>query len=286
MQHAVLGSMPAPVLPPVRKAQPPRPFLMVGDEAACLAAFTRMEAEALALRASGAGAAAWEPLVPRFRSLRESLTSEGVTGALALQAYEASADVCLAAGDSGEYLKCQQRLLTELFPVAAKSGGSVTRWAEFAAARPLFFACAAGPADWGEVSAALRAVPPALMGTLHLRLCRRALGALQRRDGAAFCAAAVHPDATPLLALLMARALPAARRDALAAAGKAFHTLPCAAAARMLQVPRPGLFRELQLAAAACQSPPLSTAVAAWREEAAQQHAGEEPHTLRFITPK
>ena len=269
----------------MKKAQPPRPFLMVGDEAACRAAFAKLEAQAASLRASGAAAGAWEPLVPRYRSLRESLTSERVTGELALRAYEASADACLAAGDGGEFLKCQQRLLSELFPLAAKAGGDVERWAEFSAAAPLYFACVEGLADGGEVSAALRAVPPALLGTPLLRLCLRALGALQRRDGAAFCATAVHPDATPLLRLLMARALPAARRDALAAAGKAFHTLPCAAASRMLRVPLPDLWRELQLAAASRNTPPLRAAVAAWREHAVQE-AGMEPQTLCFVTHK
>ena len=100
----------------VRRASPPRPTLMVGDEAACRRAFASLEArcdalrlEELAVGAPAQAAGGWAALVPRFRALRESLTSEGVEGALPLAAYVLAAEVCLRAGDLSEYLKCQAR---------------------------------------------------------------------------------------------------------------------------------------------------------------------------------
>ena len=97
---------------------------MVGDEAACRRAFADLrdrvsqlhlaELDLAAERNHASGASApsnpWQALVPRFRALRESLTSEGVAGALVVEAYEAAAEACLRAGDLGEYLKCQARV--------------------------------------------------------------------------------------------------------------------------------------------------------------------------------
>jgi hypothetical protein len=90
---------------------------MVGDEAACRAAFAVLQERMSQLHLArleistpaAETATAWQALVPRFRALRESLTSEGVTGTFVLDAYEAAAEVCLRAGDMGEYLKCQAR---------------------------------------------------------------------------------------------------------------------------------------------------------------------------------
>ena len=98
--------------------------MMVGDEAACRRAFADLrdrvsqlhlaELDLAAERNHASGASApsnpWQALVPRFRALRESLTSEGVAGALVVEAYEAAAEACLRAGDLGEYLKCQARV--------------------------------------------------------------------------------------------------------------------------------------------------------------------------------
>ena len=203
-----------------------------------------------------------QPLVSRFRALRESLTSEGVSGALALRAYEASAEACLRAGDAGEYLKCQQRLLSQLYPGAAHE--EAARWAEFAACGALYFACCSfGGDSAAETACSLRAIPSHLLRAPPLLCALRALGALARRDGAAFCAEQAHADATPLMRLLMARRLPDARRAALAAASRAFKTLPCAAAVRMLRLPRDEALGPALVAAATAPGAPAQLVAAA-----------------------
>ncbi len=230
---------------------------------------------ALALRA--------QPLVFRFRALRESLTSEGVGGALTLRAYEAAAEVCAAAGDTGEFLKCQQRLLAQLYPAAAAAAAAgsadvppTARWAEFAACGALYFGCVGGAHD--EVVATLRTLPPHLLRAPPVRCALAALAALARRDGAAFCACATHADATPLMRLLMARKLPAARHAALAATARAYRTLPAAEAARRLRLPCDALGAVLA-AAAAAPGAPAQLAVAA-RAYAA---ATPPPPELSFV---
>jgi hypothetical protein len=284
----------------------------VGDEAACRVAFAALQtrmAELLAAEAqealqepapppaAAAGAAAnnpWQPLVFRFRALRESLTSEGVGGALALRAYEASAEACLRAGDVGEYLKCQQRLTTQLYPGATRGDGNATatrlgdgnataRWPEFCACAALYFACVVSASDGGaaELTAQLRATPAALLRTPPVACALRALAALAARDGAAFVAAAAHEDATPLMRLLMARRLPDARRAALSAAARAFRTLPVAAAARTLRLPEEQVAAALA-AAAATPGAPAQLAAAA-RAYAAGGADGAPPRELSFI---
>lgn len=253
----------------------------VGDEAACRTAFAALQARVAELSAADcavlpAGAAnPWQALVPRFRALRESLTSEGVGGALALSAYECAAEACLRADDAGEYLKCQCRLLQELYP---QQQAPPARWAEFAACGVLYWACAGAAAGPAELTAALRTTPPHLLRTPHVRCALSALGALARRDGAAFCAAAVAADATPLMRLVMARRLPQARAEALAAASRAFRTLPVGAAARMLRMPPDGLPAALAAAAALAGAPPPLQLAA--RDFAA---AAQAPTELRFV---
>ncbi len=222
-----------------------------------------------------------QALVPRFRALRESLTSmssDGVSGDLVLAAYEAAAEACLRAGDAGEFLKCQarllllashllcthtlrqQRLVSELYPAAAASGRQSARWPEFAALAALYFACAGGTP--GEVAAALRATPQHLLHTAPVRCALRALGCLARGDAFGFCSAAVHADATPLLRLLMARRLPAARRTALRTAAKAYRMLPLSALVSRLQWSSAAAVALLNEAAAAPGAPPQLVAAA------------------------
>ena len=232
-------------------------------------------AECVEAAAPAGGSNPWQALVPRFRALRESLTSEGVSGALALAAYEAAAEACLRADDAGEYLKCQCRLLSELYPAQA---APPARWAEFAACGVLYWACAGAAAGPSELSSALRATPPQLLRTPPVRAALAALAALARRDGAAFCAAAVHADATPLMRLVLSRRLPLARAEALAAASRAFRTLPVAAAARMLRLPPESLPAALQAAAELAWAPPPLLLAA--REFAA---AAQAPLELRFV---
>ena len=243
---------------------------MVGDEAACRLALVALQERVeqlllaeLSLEAAPSGSASpWAALVPRFRALRESLTSEGVAGELALRAYEAAADVCLRAGDLAEFLKCQQRLVSELYPDAVARGLPAERWPELAACAALYFACAGGGTP-GEMTAALRATPRHLLRTAPVQCALRALCALARADGAAFCAAAQHPHAPPLLRLLMARRLPAARHAALRAAARAYRTLPLCAVAKALHLPTEAVAAVLQEAAAAPGAPQQLAAAAA-----------------------
>ena len=251
--------------------------MMVGDKAACHKAFVALSARVEALRlsqlgvgerAGGEAAAEWQALVPRFRALRESLTSEGVDGELPLSAYLLAAEACLRAGDVGEYLKCQQRLLTELFPDAAARGEPHARWSELAACAVLYFAVAVDEAN--EVAAALRTTPPALLRSAPLRCALRALGALSRRDGPAFCACAQSEDATLMMRLLMARRLPAARELALCAFARAYRQLPATSAVQRLGVDAgqlSALLKEASARPAAAKQ--LVAAAAAWSDEAA-----------------
>jgi len=238
---------------------------MIGDEAACARAFAALEARVQALRleelsSGGEQAAGWAALVPRFRALRESLTSEAVTGSLPLAAYLLAAEACLRAGDAGEYLKCQQRLVQELLPAAEPPS---ERWPELAACALLYFATAVEEA--GEVSAALRATPPRLLRTRPLRCALAALAALRRRDGAAFCAAACSEAATPLMRLLLARKLESARVQGLSAFARAYRALPATTTQARLGL-RAGELGELLARAAAAPGGPKQLAVAhrAW----------------------
>jgi len=57
-----------------------------------------------------------DPLVRRFRKLREGLTSCGAQDEWAVEVYEVSADVCAVAGNTAEMLKCLQTLVNTLYP--------------------------------------------------------------------------------------------------------------------------------------------------------------------------
>ncbi|GBF98135.1 hypothetical protein Rsub_10547 [Raphidocelis subcapitata] len=65
-----------------------------------------------------------DPLVRRFRRLREALTSCGCTDGTAVDVFELAADVAAAAGDAAELLKCLQGLSNTLYPVAEAAGGA------------------------------------------------------------------------------------------------------------------------------------------------------------------
>jgi hypothetical protein len=66
-----------------------------------------------------------DPLVRRFRKLRESLTSCGLQDCWAVDVYELSADVCAEAGNTAELLKCLQALVNTLYPAAR---AQAARW--------------------------------------------------------------------------------------------------------------------------------------------------------------
>eukprot|EP00198_Chlamydomonas_reinhardtii_P003331 XP_001692667.1 predicted protein [Chlamydomonas reinhardtii] len=107
------------------RALPPRPTLLVGeagDVDACRHSWRQLQPRAqellVRLRAGGATPDEVDSCVRRFRSLRESLVAAYVRDGLAVQVYEASADVCCAAGVWAEALK-------HLPPVACHSRTSL-----------------------------------------------------------------------------------------------------------------------------------------------------------------
>ncbi|KAL4435478.1 hypothetical protein ABPG77_006240 [Micractinium sp. CCAP 211/92] len=113
-----------------RRAAPPRPTLLVGDLAACQAAFGRLQQRVLELSLAqhaaleagdqdGAAADAWRDLVPRCRALRETLTSLRELSHFTREVYECAADVCARAGDLGEALKALQVLVHHIYPALA-----------------------------------------------------------------------------------------------------------------------------------------------------------------------
>lgn len=231
---------------PTRRASPPRPSLLVGDAEACERELASLQQLCAALRLGGLSVrdgddaaaafsvAAWAALVPRYRWLRESLTSERLLATpLALRAYEASAEACLRAGDHGELLNCLLRLTCDRLGGAAPGCCSP----ELAACAVLHAACAA-PGQPGcrlETAAALRALPAGTAAALP-RAALAALGALARGDPVAYVRAAMSPDCPPLLRLLLAARLPAERLRALESLAAAYRSLPAAAAARWLSV--------------------------------------------------
>ncbi|GIL86479.1 hypothetical protein Vretimale_11622 [Volvox reticuliferus] len=105
------------------RALPPRPSLLVGkagDIEACRSSWAQLQPVATELlRRAEAGCASVEDLdnaVRRFRSLRESLVAAYVRDEMAVQIYECSADICLAARCWPEFLKSITGLTADLYP--------------------------------------------------------------------------------------------------------------------------------------------------------------------------
>ncbi|GIL66097.1 hypothetical protein Vafri_19702 [Volvox africanus] len=105
------------------RALPPRPSLLVGeagDVEACRSSWNQLQPVAAELlRRAEAGRASAEELdnaVRRFRSLRESLVAAYVRDDMAIQVYECSADMCLAARCWPEFLKSVTGLTADLYP--------------------------------------------------------------------------------------------------------------------------------------------------------------------------
>ncbi|KAL4419751.1 hypothetical protein ABPG75_006849 [Micractinium tetrahymenae] len=126
-----------------RRAAPPRPTLLVGDLAACQVAFDRLQQRVLELslaqQAALAGgeqdgaADAWRDLVPRCRTLRETLTSLRELSHFTREVYECAADVCTHAGDLGEALKALQTLVHHIYPALAAAEAAAAAAAAAAA---------------------------------------------------------------------------------------------------------------------------------------------------------
>ncbi|KAF8060080.1 NAGS2 [Scenedesmus sp. PABB004] len=72
------------------------------------------------LDASEAELRGWDPLVLRFRKLREALTAAAAAPALRCEVYELSADVCAAARNYPELLKCLQQLSNSIYPALSR----------------------------------------------------------------------------------------------------------------------------------------------------------------------
>eukprot|EP00775_Hariotina_reticulata_P006959 gene6959-7175_t len=67
----------------------------------------------------------WDPLVMRFKKLREALTATQAPPASRCEVYELSADMCAAARNMAELLKCLQQLVNSIYPAVCR-GHAVT----------------------------------------------------------------------------------------------------------------------------------------------------------------
>jgi hypothetical protein len=206
---------------------------------------------------------ALDPLVRRFRRLREALTSLGAatggSGAApragwAAAAYELSADVAAAAGNTAELLKALQALANTVYPAAeaeavvegaaaGAAGGAgggaagpprapaapaaLSRRAEVHAALLVWFLCVPARPVHAEVAKRLRATPPELLATREVRAALAAASALMRGNWRRLAAAA--EAAPPLVARVLEAGAPAARARAARAMAVAYRSLPLAA---------------------------------------------------------
>lgn len=68
-----------------------------------------------------------DPLVRRFRLLREALMSCGCQDAWAVEVYELSADVCALASNTAELLKCLQSMVNTLYPAVEEQEARIAR---------------------------------------------------------------------------------------------------------------------------------------------------------------
>jgi len=107
--------------------------------------------------------------------------------------YELAADVCLRAHDFGEFLKCQQLLLHDIYPaleaqgaLGGASGWTASRWAEFAATGVLYFPCVAPVCDSLEMTCTLRSIPSRLLATAPVQCAFRVVVTLLAGDYEAF----------------------------------------------------------------------------------------------------
>ena len=114
--------------------------------------------------------------------------------------YELAADVCLRAHDFGEFLKCQQLLLHDIYPaleaqgaLGGASGWAASRWAEFAATGVLYFPCVAPVCDSLEMTCTLRSIPSRLLATAPVQCAFRVVVTLLAGDYEAFLRLCVAP---------------------------------------------------------------------------------------------
>jgi len=214
--------------PPEKRAEPPRPSLLLGSVAACGVELDKLQCVAAALvedgvqgqrRGRGWGdpiaravppstpspllssdASRWHPLVHRFRWLRETLVSQrAATGALARAAFEAAADAALRAGDYGEFLKSVSHLAIGGGAEFGGGGGGVD-----ARSTPASTPYAPGEAD-ALLMLYFACVPPrpeALDAATRARAVTRAAEA--RGGGTGATSRSLPPPVTSALALVAA----------------------------------------------------------------------------------
>lgn len=272
---------------PERRALPPRPTLLVGDKAACVQAWATLRPQALAMLAeaqlsrgadcwspSSKQAEAWDALVRKFRSLRESLVSEHVVDGFTAEVYELGADVCGHARNNPELLKCIQRLVHELYPLllnddatrdcssvepSTSSPGhldaSAEEWStpgvgalsaaprlvgrrqgEMVAAYLLYFACVPAGRLGRRTIETVDAVRTVAAAHLGSHHVRFALAALRALWSRDYLAfTRLHAAAdSPLLKLLLAQRLPEVQAAGLHTIASAYRSLPVSALERVL----------------------------------------------------
>lgn len=297
-------------LQPQRRAQPPRPTLMVGDERACLSALGDLKSDVAALAAgaapgvapggaedrSEAARAPWRAFLRRLRALRESLVSIRARGGWAVEAFELSVDVCARAGEWGELLKAQQHLLSELYvdggsveggSTGGDGGGCCARLEEMHATAVLYFACVAG--DAAEFGSALRRAGTAGgVGDSQVAWAAQVGALALRARGPGGCCEYVlfwrllTAAPTPLLARVAAASAGVVAAAAVRCAAAAYHKLPSDFAAEALAG---GTADDLDAAIAAAVAAGAAGAKVAARERA-ERGASSMLYFKEAVIPK
>lgn len=235
--------------PPIqRRAEPPRPSLLLGSVDACWCELDKLQAVGEALLAASAPPKDWAPLVHRYRWLRETLVSQHEAhGSLAATSFGAAADAALRAGDYGEFLKAVTHL-AHGGDVVADDSPSPSSYAagEADALLLLYFVCVPPRPEPLDAATRLRAVvraadtdalPPAVAPALAM------VSAVLAGDGLTFgrLLTTINSDAG-WRAHALARALtPRAHARALATLGATYRSLPPGVAARLMGTGEDGL---------------------------------------------
>lgn len=233
---------------PIRRAEPPRPSLLLGSVDACRAELAKLRAAGEAL-ADDAPAAAWAPLVHRYRWLRETLVSQhAADGDLAATAFAAAADAALRARDWGEFLKAAGHLARGGWAVDpdAPSPSDYAR-GEADALLLLYFACVPPRPEPLDAATRLRAVvrsvaaengstlPPPVTSALTI------VSAVLAGDALTFNRLLTDPAASWRARTLASALAPRAHARALATLAATYRSLPARTAARLMATDGAGL---------------------------------------------
>lgn len=174
-------------------------------------------------------------LVARFRWLREAITSCRLRNDLAVEVYEMSVDLCAAAGNYPELLKCLQQLVNVLYTQQRTTDAhrQQHRWLIYAAFA-LYFACIPSAPAWIDVWLAVWRWPADMhtcaLGAQALSACR-AISAMDFRNYFKCMA-----EAPWLLRILLRARLQEVREGAIRRMAKSYRSMSVSSLAQALQL--------------------------------------------------